>query len=71
VKHRGNIAQVVLPEIKELVTRFMDNEFYSKHRKFQVLAERPIKDLDDFVKVTAEHFKLFQFECSEKNRALH
>lgn len=67
VKHRGNIAQVVLPEIKELVTRFMDNEFYSIHRKFEVLAERPIDNLDDFVKVTAEHFKLFQFECSEKN----
>jgi hypothetical protein len=67
VKHRGNIAQVVLPEIKELVTRFMDNEFYRIHRKFEVLAERPIKDLNDFVKVTSGHFKLFQFECSEKN----
>jgi hypothetical protein len=67
VKHRGNIAQLVLPEIKELATRFMDNEFYSIHRKFEVLAERPITNLDEFVKVTAEHFKLFQFESSEKN----
>lgn len=67
VKHRGNIAQVVLPEITDLVTRFMDNEFYSIHRKFEVLAEKPIKNLNDFVKVTAEHFKLFQFECSDKN----
>lgn len=67
VKHRGNIAQVVLPEITDLVTRFMDNEFYSIHQKFEVLAEKPIKNLNDFVKVTAEHFKLFQFECSDKN----
>jgi len=67
VKHRGNIAKVVLPEITELVTRFMDNEFYSIHRKFEVLAERPIEDLDGFVKLTSEHFKLFQFECSNKN----
>jgi hypothetical protein len=67
VKHRGNIAEVVLPEIRELVGRFMDNEFYSIHKKFEVLAEKPISDLSDFVKVTAEHFKLFQFECSEKN----
>lgn len=67
VKHRGDIAEIVLPEIRDLVTRFMDNEFYSIHRKFEVLAERPIQDLDDFVKVTAEHFKLFQFECSKKN----
>lgn len=67
VKHRGNVAQVVLPEIKELVNQFMNNEFYSIYRKFEVLAERPIRNLDDFVKTTAEHFKLFQFECSEKN----
>jgi hypothetical protein len=67
VKHRGNIAEVVLPEIRELVGRFMDNEFYSIHKKFEVLAEKPIADLSGFVKVTAESLKLFQFECSEKN----
>ena len=67
VKKRGNVIQVVLPEISLLVEKFMDNEFYSLKRKFEVLAERPISNLDDFVKVTAENFKLFQFECSEKN----
>lgn len=69
VKHRGNIMEIVLPEIRELVTKFMDNEFYSIHRKFEVLAERPIDDLEDFVKIIAEHFKLFKFECSDKNPA--
>jgi hypothetical protein len=67
VKHRGNIVEVVLPEISSIVKNFMSNEFYDLQRKFNVLAERPIKDLEDFVKVTAENFKLFQFECSEKN----
>ena len=67
LKHKGNIAQVVLPEIGALVSKFLDNEFYSLHRKFEVLAERPIANLKDFVKVTAEHFKLFKFECSDKN----
>lgn len=67
IKHRGNMLHVVLPEITAIVNQFMDNEFYSLQRKFTVLAERPIKDLNDFVKVTAENFKLFQFECSEKN----
>jgi hypothetical protein len=67
IKHRGNVAQVVIPEIKSLVDKFMDNEFYSIHRKFEVLAEKPIRNLDEFVKVTAESFQLFQFECSEKN----
>lgn len=67
VKHRGDMLNVVLPEISLLVEKFMENEFYSLKRKFEVLAERPISNLDDFVKVTAENFKLFQFECSEKN----
>lgn len=67
VRHRGDIVEVVLPEIRSLVAQFMDNEFYSLHRKFEVLAERPIKDVKDFVKVTAAHFKLFQFQCSAKN----
>lgn len=67
IKHMGNISQVIIPEIKLLVDKFMNNEFYSLHRKFEVLAERPISNLEDFVKVTAEHFKLFQFKCSEMN----
>lgn len=67
VKHKGNIAQVIIPEIKLLIAKFLNNEFYSLHRKFEVLAERPIKDLNEFVKITAEHFKLFQFECSKTN----
>jgi hypothetical protein len=67
VKHRGNIAEVVIPEISELISVFMDNEFFSIHQKFEVLAEKPINDLTDFVKVTADHFKLFKFECSDKN----
>lgn len=61
------MIQVVLPEISLIVEKFMDNEFHTLQRKFEVLAERPISNLDDFVKVTAENFKLFQFECSEKN----
>lgn len=67
VKHRGDIVEVVIPEIETMINKFMNNEFYSIHRKFKVLAERPIKDLKDFVKMTARQLKLFQFECSEEN----
>lgn len=69
VKHKGNIIQVVLPEIKSLVSQFMNNEFYSIHKKFEVLAERPISNLEDFVKITANEFKLFKFESSDSNPA--
>lgn len=67
VKHKGDIAEVVLPEISILVKKFMDNEFYSLHKKFEVLAERPIKDLKGFVKYTCEKLDLFQYQASEKN----
>lgn len=67
VKHRGNIAEVVMPEIGSLVKTFMDNEYYSLRHKFEVLAERPITDLNEFVRMTASELKLFKFESSEKN----
>lgn len=67
VKHRGDIAEIVLPEIRILTEKFISNEFYELRRKFEVMAERPILDLRNFVKVTAESLKLFQFEASEKN----
>lgn len=67
VKHRGDIVEVVIPEIKTMIERFLNNEFYSIHKRFEVLAERPIPDLKEFVKITAEEFKLFQYQCSERN----
>jgi hypothetical protein len=67
VKHKGDIVEFVLPEISSIVIKFMDNEFYSLHKKFEVLAERPIGDLKEFVKVTAEKLNLFQYESSAKN----
>ncbi len=67
VKHRGEIASIVIPEIHCLVKKFLDNEFYSIHKKFEVLAERPITNIEEFVQITADAINLFQFESSEKN----
>ena len=67
VKHRGAIVEIVLPEIGSLVNKFMDNEFYSLSKKFQVMAETNIQNLNEFVKITSEKLKLFKFESSEKN----
>lgn len=67
VLHKGMIAQVVLPQIAPLVQKFMDNEFYTLSKKFEVLAERPIKDLNLWVKGVADKTKLFGYEISEKN----
>lgn len=67
IKHRGNVCDIVLPEISGLVKRFLDNEYYSLHRKFEVLAEKPIKDVSEFVKFTLGEIGLFKYEASEKN----
>lgn len=62
-KHKENIVQVIIPEIKSLVDKFMNNEFYSLDQKFEVLAERPIKDLSRLVKLrTIEKFVQNFFE---------
>lgn len=67
VKHRGDIAEIVLPEISGLVRTFMNNEFYELQRKFEVLAETPVSNIQDFVKSVCAKTALFQFEASEKN----
>lgn len=67
VKHSGAIADIVMPKLDEIVGKFMDNEFYSLKRKFEVLAERPVYNLEDYVKFTAKTSGLFKYESSEKN----
>jgi hypothetical protein len=67
MKHRSDIVEVVLPEIDTLIQKFMDNEFYEIKKKFDVLAETPIKDLYGYVKMVCDETGIFQFEKSEEN----
>jgi len=69
LKHTGNIVNLVMPGIDSLIVKFMDNEFYSLKRKFEVLAESPIKDLAEYVKMVCDETGIFQFEKSEENDA--
>lgn len=70
LRHRGNIIEMVMPHIEELIAYFMDNEYFSLHKKFEVLAERSLKteaELENFVKFVAGQTSLFKYEKSEKN----
>ena len=67
MKHKGNISEIVLPEINHILKKFMDNEFYTLHRKFEVLAETPVKNISEFVQQVCGKTALFKFESSEKN----
>lgn len=67
IRHRGDMMEIVMPKIEELLTAFMDNEYYSLHRKFEVLAEKSISDIEGFVRYTLGQTGLFKYEKSEKN----
>jgi hypothetical protein len=67
VKHRGAITDIVMPQLDTLVNEFLNNEFYNYVKRFEVLAEKRVSDLNNFVKVIADKSKLFKFESSEKN----
>ena len=47
----------------------MDNEYYELQRKFEVLAETPVKNLEEYVRLTCEDLKIFMFEASKENSA--
>jgi hypothetical protein len=68
VKHRGKIVELVMPEISSLVTKFMDNEYYTLANKFETLANTTIKDVNAFVKSVADDLGLFKFDSSETNK---
>lgn len=67
IRHRGNMQELVIPKIEELIAAFMDNEFYSLHKRFEVFAETPISNVENFVKYTLDKTGLFKYEKSEKN----
>ena len=69
IKHRGEIAEVVMPNIKYLIAKFMNNEYFELKRKFEVLAEKRIGNIEEYVKLTCQDLKLFMHESSEKNPA--
>lgn len=67
IRHRGNVVELVMPKIEDLVAQFMDNEFYTLHKKFEVLAEKVVPDVTEFVKYVLGKSGLAKYEKSEKN----
>lgn len=66
-RHKSNAMNISLERIGETVEKFKNNEFFSLHKKFEVLAETKIVDVNDFVKYTCTKLDLFKYEASEKN----
>ena len=68
IRHTGNIVNVVIPEIESLLELFKSNEYYDIKKKFEVLAEKPITNLKEYVEMTCDELGIFQFSKSEKNK---
>lgn len=66
-RHRGNVIEIVLPKMEELIIKFIDNEYFSLQKKFEVLAEKPVSNISEFVKYVLGETGLFKYEKSEKN----
>ena len=67
VKHSSGVQEVVLPEIKSLVKRFIDNEFYTLRRRFEVMYDCIVDDPQSIVKEVCKRTGVFKYESSEKN----
>lgn len=68
LRHRGNIIEIVVPEIELLLERFMSNEYYEIKKKFEILAESPIKNIKDYVQMVCKETELFKYEKSDENK---
>jgi hypothetical protein len=61
VRHKKDVMEVVMPNLQDLISKFIDNEFFSLHKKFEVLAERKLDNLEDFVAFVSKESGLFSF----------
>ncbi len=67
--HRGDVVEIVIPKIQELIDKFMNNQFYELKRKYEVLAEKIITNVNEYVEMTCEEVGIFPFE-SEKTKEI-
>lgn len=67
LRRRKNIMGIYIEKIEDTIAAFFDNQYYSLHQKFEVMAEKPIDDLEGFVKYTLGQTGLFKYEKSEKS----
>ena len=70
VKHRGDVNEIVLPQLDSIIASFIENEYYSLSRKFEVLAEKKIdeKQLTTFIAILAKNTGLFSAERELKTK---
>jgi len=66
-KKSGNVDELVLPNIRNLIDVFMSNEFYTIETKFATLSNKPISNVAKFVETICENSGIQKFTKSDKN----
>ena len=67
IRHTKNNTKLIMPKLKSLFNKFLDNEFYTIIEKFETMKNFKILDTHEFVKEILEQTKLFRYDCSDKN----
>ncbi len=67
IKHRGNMADVVMPKLDELIFNFVDNDMFEIKRKFEILDDMRIERPTDAIKQVLKKTETWMFEASAKN----
>ena len=67
LRHKGNIKELVLPAIGNIIYKFIDNEYFEIRKKFEVLADFKIVSPEEIVQHIAQTTNIFKYESSEKN----
>ncbi|WP_075344102.1 DUF932 domain-containing protein [Tenacibaculum agarivorans] len=67
IRRTKNNTMLLMPKMKELFQKFLDNEFYKITHKFDKMKSIKLIDTKEFVRQVLEETKLFKYECSDKN----
>jgi hypothetical protein len=67
IKHHAGVAEVAMPKIDELIRIFIDNEFYTIRRRFEVMAETLVENPKEYLRQLCHSTNVFQYEASSVN----
>jgi hypothetical protein len=56
-----------MPKIDELIRIFIDNEFYTIRRRFEVMAETLVENPKEYLRQLCHSTNVFQYEASSVN----
>lgn len=69
IRHTSKAMELTMPNLTEMLETYKKKDGVNIYRRYEVLAEQKVTDLNDYVKAIANGLELFKFEKSEKNES--